>query len=172
MHVGAKQDQIPLVGRARWFAFNMQHAERSGPGAKRPFQSRCLVSAIQAKQGVTHVRNSILDRRAILQPNMRQPCSWPTGRPVVLVQVLGTTRNIVNDGRYDIAVAKFSANHLVDLALFDVGNLGKVVARRSTRRGVVTDFRTPLRAPLAVTERGVARRPDVPLAYLAPLDLI
>jgi hypothetical protein len=86
--------------------------------------------------------------------------------------MLGTAWNIVDDGRVDIAIAEFSANHLVDLALFDVSNLGKVVANRSTRRGVVTDFRTPLRAPFAVTERGVTGSADIPLTDLAPLDLI
>src|SRR5436305_2248362 len=163
---------MSLEDRARRFACNMQHAERSRPAAKRLFQSRNFVSAVQAKQRVTHVRNSILDWRTVLQPNMRQPCSWPTGRPVVPEQVLGTAWSIVDDGRVDIAIAKFCANHLVDLALFDGSNPGKVVADRSTSRRVVTDFRTPLRAPFAVTERSVARSPDVPFSDLAPLDLI
>src|SRR5713226_7103526 len=172
MHVGTKQDQISLVDRARRFTRNRQHAKRSRPPTKCRFQSSRFVSTIQAKQGVTNVRNSILDRRTIIQPNMWQPCSWPTGRPVVPEQVLGTARNIVDDGRVDIAIAKFGANHLVHLALFNGSNLSKVVANRSTCRGVVTDFRTPLRAPFAVTERGVARSPDVPFSDLAPLDLI
>src|SRR5882724_6471215 len=172
VHVGTKQNQISLVDRARRFACNMQHAKRSRPHAKRLFQSSSFVSAVQTEQGVTHIRNSILDRRTVLQPNMWQPCSWPSGWPVVPEQVLGTARNIVDDRRVDIAVAKFSTNHLVDLALFDGSNLGKVVANGSACRGVVTDLRTPLRAPFAVTERGVARSPDVPLTDLAPLDLI
>ena len=103
---------------------------------------------------------------------MRQSCSRPTGRPVVPEQVLGTARNIVDDGRVDVAIAKFSTNHLVDLALLDGSNPGKVVANRSTCCGVINDFRTPLRAPFTVTERGVARSPDVPFPDLAPLDLI
>src|SRR3984893_8406483 len=172
MHVRTKQDQISLEDRARRFACNVQHAKRRRPAAKRLFQSRSFVSPVQAKQSVAYVRNSILDRRAVLQPNMRQPCSWPTGRPVLSEQVLGTARNIVDDRRIDIAITKFSANHLVHLALFDGRNPGKIVANPSTCRAVVTDFRTPLRAPFAVTERGVARSPDVPFSDLAPLDLI
>src|ERR1700730_9075777 len=172
MHVGTKQDQISLVDRVRRFARNMQHAKRSRPPTKCRFQSSRFVSTIQAKQGVTHVRNSILDRRTVLQPNMWQTCSWPTGRPVVAEQALGTARNVVDDGRVDIAISKFSANHLVDLALFDVSNLSKIVSNRSACRGVVTDFRTPLRAPFAVTERGVTRSTDIALTDLAPLDLI
>src|SRR6266436_5351091 len=121
MHVGTKQEQISLVDRARRFARNMQHAKRSRPPTKCRF-----VSTIQAKQGVTNVRNSILNRRTIIQPNMWQPGSWPTGRPVVPEQVLGTARNIVDDGRVDVAIAKFSTNHLVHLALFNGSNLSKV----------------------------------------------
>src|SRR6476646_9550210 len=172
MHVGTKQDQISLVDRSCRFARNMHHAKRSRPPTKCHFQSRRFVSTIYAKQGVTNVRNSILDRCTIIQPNMWQPGSWPTGRLVMPEQMLRTARNIVDDGRVDIAIAEFGANHLVDLALLDVSNVGKIVADRSTCRAVVSDFRAPLRAPFAIAERGVTRRPDVPFTHLAPLDLV
>jgi hypothetical protein len=102
----------------------------------------------------------------------RSTKQWPSGRPVVPKQVLGIAGNIIDDGRVDIAIAKFSSDHLVDLALFNGSNLGKAAANRSTNRGAVTDFRTPLRAPFAVTERGVTGGPDIRLTDLAPLDLV
>src|SRR5260370_23068237 len=103
---------------------------------------------------------------------MWQPCSWRSVRADIPEQVLVTARYVDDDMRVDITIAKFSANHLVDLALLDGSNPGKVVADRSTCCGVINDFRTPLGAPFAVTERGVARSPDVPFSDLAPLDLI
>src|SRR5712671_979460 len=157
VHVGANQNQISLVDRARRPAGKLQHAERHRPSAKRLFQRSRFVSAVEVKQSVTQVRNSILDWCTVLQPNMWQSCSWPTGRLVIPKQVLGSARDVVDDGRVDVAIAKFSANHLVDLALFDGSNLGKVVAGRLASRGIVNDFRTPLRLPFAVTERRVAR---------------
>src|SRR5262249_57211546 len=58
------------------------------------------------------------------------------------------------------------------LALLDVRDAREVLARRLSFRRRVTDVRPVLRAPLAASLRRVARRADVAIADLAPLDLV
>src|SRR5205807_7780477 len=77
-----------------------------------------------------------------------------------------------DEWRAVIAVAELGADHLVRLALLDVGDAGKLGAGRGTFGRVIADIRPPHRTPLAPAERGKARGRNVVLADLATLDLV
>src|SRR5581483_9638939 len=63
-------------------------------------------------------------------------------------------------------------DHLVALALLDVGDGGENRTALPALRRIVADVGPPHRAPLAAADRGVARRADIALADLATLDLV
>src|SRR5262249_38080981 len=96
----------------------------------------------------------------------------PRRRHVLAKQMLGTARLVPDHRRPDVAIPELGADHLVRLALLDVRDSREVLARRLSFRRRVTDVRPVLRAPLASSLRRVARRADVAIADLAPLDLV
>src|SRR5262249_31226639 len=116
--------------------------------------------------------DAVLNGRAVVEPDVRKPRAGPGGRRVFAEQVLGPARNVADDRGIDIAVAELGADHLIRLALFDIGDLGKRVARALAVRGVVADVRIPHVAPFAPADGRVARCTDIAIADLAPLAFV
>src|SRR5439155_23761072 len=107
-----------------------------------------------------------------VEPDMRQAGARPGGRHILAEQVLGPTRLLPDDGRADVPVAQLRADHLVGLALLDVGHSGEMLSGRLSLGGPVADLGPILAAPLAPAERGIARGADIAIAYLPALDFV
>src|SRR6185312_6036260 len=86
--------------------------------------------------------------------------------------MLRPARHVADHRRVDVAIAELGADHLVALALLDVGDGGENRTALPALRRIVADVGPPHRAPLAAADRGVARRADIALADLATLVLV
>ena len=76
-------------------------------------------------------------------------------------------------GRIDIAIAELGADHLVALALFNVGNAQPASSRvRLPFRRIVADVRPPHRCAIPPADGRIARGADIAVADLPPLDLV
>ena len=103
---------------------------------------------------------------------MWQPRAGPRRGHIVAKQLFGTAGLFPDDGRTDIAVAQFGANHLIALRLLHRRDADQGVARGLSLRRVVTDLRPVLRSPLAAAQPRIPGRTDVAVADLAPFDLV
>src|SRR5262249_57965295 len=117
------------------------------------------------------VADAILHGGTVAEPDVRQPGAR-SGRgrigPEIVFRIVPRLRR--DQRRAGIAVAELGADHLVALALLDVGDAGESGARRRPRRRVVADIRPIGRAPFPPPERGIARGCDVALADRPALD--
>src|SRR6516162_10095775 len=86
--------------------------------------------------------------------------------------MLRPARDIADDGRVDVAIAKLGADHLVRLALLHVGDGCHHLACLPALRRIVADVRAPQGAPLASAEARITRGADVAVADLPSLMLI
>src|SRR6185503_17980296 len=102
---------------------DFKNADRSGAAGDGLCQSGDIgVAPPELQNRKSFRRDSILDRRTIVQPNVRKPRARPRGRFVFAEPMLGTAWNVADDRRIDVAVTELGADHLVALALFNVGN--------------------------------------------------
>jgi hypothetical protein len=97
-----------------------------------------------------------MDRYAWFDPDVRQPRAGPRRRDVFAEQVFRPVRLVDDNRRSDVAITQLRADHLVRLALLDVGHRGEPVARRLPLRRGLTDIREVLRSPFAAPQRRVA----------------
>ena len=79
-------------------------------------------SALAELQDRVAVGNAILERHAILEPDMRQPGAGPCGRLIGTEKMLRAAGNVADDWRIDIAITELGADHLAALALLDIGD--------------------------------------------------
>ena len=86
--------------------------------------------------------------------------------------MLGTTGLLTDDGRSDIAISQLGTDHLIRLALLDIGDAGEVVSRGLPLGRGVADTGAILRTPFAPAQRRIAGRADVSIADLAALYFI
>src|SRR3989441_7850329 len=107
-----------------------------------------------------------------VEPDMRQTGARPGGRHILAEQVLGPARLLPDDGRADVPVAQLRADHLVGLALLDVGHSGEMLSRRLSLGALVADLGPILAAPLAPAKRGIARGGDIAIADLPALEFV
>src|SRR4051812_7575917 len=96
----------------------------------------------------------------------------PRRRLVFAKEMFRTAWNVVDYWRVDVTVAQLRADHLIGLALFDIGHAREIVPRRLTGRARLPYLRTPLRTPLAAAKRRVPGCAHIAFADLAPLDFI
>ena len=108
-------------------------------------------------------------RSCIALPSSSQTCGsrapGQVRRLVVAEADARAARHVGDDRRIDIAVAELGADHLVGLALLDIGDRGEVVARRRPSGVLSRMFGRYMRAPFApararhsATRRHCARR--------------
>ena len=146
-------------------------ADSSGKGPRQRGASPAL-RAGEPQQRVA-VADPVVQRRAVVEPDMRQPRARPGRRHVgheIGLRRLARLRP--DDRRADIAVAQLGADNLVALALLDVGDAREIGARRGAFRRVVADVRLVGRAPGAPAARGMARGLDIARADLPALDFV
>src|SRR5262249_18353170 len=147
---------------ARNLVRNLEDADRCLVLTQRRSQRRGVGSVpIQLEDREAILRDMILYGRAVVEPDMRQPRTRPSGRLVGAEQVLGTARYVADPGRADLGIAKPRSDHLVALALLDTGDGGGRAAGPLARRRIVGDVRPPHRAPFAPALVGIARGADV-----------
>ena len=152
---------------------HVEHRHRRAARADGALQSVCIGLGAAELEDRVAVGNAVLHRRAVVEPDMRQPRAGPGGRLIVAKQMLRPARHVADDRRIDIAVAELGADHLVALALLDVGDGAEILPRRRRPpacRSRMSGRHMPrhLRRPM----RRIARRADIALADLAALDLV
>jgi len=73
VQIGAHQNEIAFVDVPRACVAGLDHRHRRAARAKRILQSaRIYLGAAEPQDGVT-VRDTVLDRSAVVEPDMRQP---------------------------------------------------------------------------------------------------
>ncbi len=90
-------------------------------GAHRALEARGVGGRASEAQQSIPVADPIVHRRAVAEPDVRQPRARPRRRHVLAKEVLGPARFVDHNRGADISIAEFGANHLVRLALLDVG---------------------------------------------------
>src|SRR5260221_14441708 len=128
--------------------------------------------AAQAHQRVA-LANVVVQRRPIGEPYMWKTGAGPCRRNVCHKFRLGPLALFrPDDGRSAINIAKLGPDHLVALALLDIGDAGEVGASRSAFGRLVADVWLVGCTPPSPPARGMARRLDVAGADLPPLNLV
>ena len=79
---------------------------------------------------------------------------------------------IPDDWGTNVAIAQFRADHFIALGLFDCRNPRQVIASRLPGGRPVANIGTIRRPPLAPAEPRIARRADLTVSDLAPLDFV
>src|SRR5579864_5474472 len=172
VQVRPQQDQVVAVNVASNAVGHVEHGHRRAARADGAFERAGVnLAAAELEDGIA-VADAVLYRRAVVEPDVRQPRAGPGGRLVFAEQMLRPAGDVADDGRVDIAIAELGADHLVTLALLDIGNRAEIVPRRRAGRGIVANIRPPHRAPFAAAQGSVARGADIVLADLAALDLV
>src|ERR1700736_78109 len=79
VQIGPHQDEVVSVNLTRHPIGNVEHPHRRTTPADRGFKAaRVLFGAAELEDRIA-VGNAILDRRAVIEPNMRQPRARPSG---------------------------------------------------------------------------------------------
>ena len=144
VHVGTQQDEIESIDLTRDLVGDIEFGDRCAEGLQCASELRAVVFRVaKAQNAVSRGWNAVLHGAAVVEPDMRQPRARPRGGLVGAKQVLGSARDIANNRRADVAIAEFGADHLVGLALLDIGDRGHDLAGLPSLRRVVADIGPP-----------------------------
>ena len=129
MQIGPYQDEVVAVNFARGSVGKLEHRHWRAARAYRSREPTWIgFGAAQFEHRVA-VWNAVLDRRAVVEPDMRQPRAGPSRRLIFPKQVFGAARNVTNDRGIDITIAKLRANHFVAFSLLDIRDRAEVMPR-------------------------------------------
>src|ERR1043165_2144893 len=98
VHIRAQQDDIVLIEIARARVWNLEDGHRCSVRSERVFKASSVdAGAPQPQDGKSVAADAILDRRTIVEPDVRQPRAGPCGRTVLAEEMLRSARNIADD---------------------------------------------------------------------------
>src|SRR6185312_3851642 len=173
MQVRAQKQKVAAVDIARPVLIDVENGKGRPAHGKGTRQGRAVCLRTGQTQKRVAVADAVMQRNAVGQPDMGQPRAWPAGR--LVFHEIGRrplARFGPDDRRAFITIAKLGSDHLVALALLDIGNAREIGPRCSTLRRPVANIGLPGRAPRPPAARGMTRGFDVARADLPALDLI
>jgi hypothetical protein len=174
VQVGADEDQaVPLVDGFRRGRPHLQRRERrSDPVERLPEFGRGRVGARCPQEGEAPPK-PVLDRGAVVEPDVRQPGARPGRRRVAEAVRVGPVAVLVRDQRRVLVpVPQLDPQQIVTPALLTIGDLGQLGAGAGACLGVLGDLRPPGGSPLPPSRRRLARGGDVACPDGPPFCLI
>ena len=173
MQIRPHQQQVVAVEFARTLVADIECGERRAISREARRKARRIGLRPGQPQQCVAVADAIVQRAAVIEPDMRKPRARPGRRHVFHEIRLGRLALLrPDDARAARDIAKLGADHFIALALLDIGDARQVGAGLGAFRRIVPHIGPVRRAPGAPSARGVPRRIDIARADLPALGLI